>query len=87
MYDARSNSDAAEEGHECLKIYIAHDKAQNLKKEIELCAGAVSEYTGDTAVEVYLDPTISEGDPTKPPDFVSSPTDIPPIPPDQSVTQ
>ena len=66
MYDAIGKGQTAKVDKQFLKIMIASSTGQASRADAEQCVGANSIFTGDTEVEVEIDPNIPEIDPTQP---------------------
>lgn len=66
MYEAMAASSQDEVNHQYTKIVVAHQKSSSLKAEVEQCVGELSIYSGETEVEVEIDGSITEQDPTLP---------------------
>ncbi len=66
MYDAIAKNQAAKVDKQFLKISLSATTSQQSRAEAEQCVGSKSIYTGETDVEVEIDPDIPEIDPTQP---------------------
>jgi hypothetical protein len=60
--------------HEYTKISLAHDRTVELSRQSETCAGETLTYSGDTIVDVTIEPGVP--DPTEP-GFGELPIDVP----------
>jgi hypothetical protein len=67
MYEAIAEAADDVVNHEFTKLAVAHQKTLILRSEADQCVGETTIYTGDTEVEVEIDPTIQQGDPTATP--------------------
>ena len=67
MYEAMAETAQDVVNHEFTKMAVAHQKSVILRSEADQCVGENSIYTGDTEIEVEVDPTLQEGDPTATP--------------------
>ncbi|MCB9655228.1 MAG: hypothetical protein H6729_13995 [Deltaproteobacteria bacterium] len=78
MYEAIAGNIEDLINHEFTKIAVAHQRTKTLRAEAEQCVGESSVYSGDTDVEVDVDPDLTQDDPTKPIDMPPGP-DFPPV--------
>ena len=78
MYEAIAGNIEDLINHEFTKIAVAHQRTKTLRAEAEQCVGESSVYSGDTDVEVEVDPDLTQDDPTKPIDMPPGP-DFPPV--------
>lgn len=74
MFEALANGQRDVANLEYTKQTLAHPKVLTLKTQAEQCVGYASVYTGDTIIEVDIDPDMAQvGDPTE--------TPLPPVAP------
>ncbi|MBK8010992.1 MAG: hypothetical protein IPK13_06550 [Deltaproteobacteria bacterium] len=73
MYEAIADNVEDLINHEFTKISVAHQRTKRLRAEAEQCVGESSVYSGDTDVEVEVDPDLAQDDPTKPVDTPPGP--------------
>jgi|GEM_PF-1832073 len=66
MYEGMAASAQDDVNHQYTKIVVAHQKSSSLKAEVEQCVGELSIYSGETEVEVEIDESITQQDPTLP---------------------
>ena len=73
-------NDSAERNHEYSRIRILYQKVLVLGAEADNCVGEDSGYVGPSQIEVDVDPTIPQGDPTDPglptPNFTMPPPGV-----------
>lgn len=65
LAEAAARGDRALVEHEADKIRIARARAESFRVQVEGCVGEVSQYTGDTRVDLQVDPTLREDDPSR----------------------
>ncbi len=63
--EAAARSDRTLVEHEGRKISIARARAEAFRVQVEGCVGEISQYTGDTRVELQVDPALRTDDPSK----------------------
>lgn len=51
--------------HQAGKIGIARARAESFRVQVEGCVGEISQYTGDTRVELQVDPALRTDDPSR----------------------
>lgn len=66
MLDAHTKNLEDEVNHAYTKLVLAHRTTNRLRIEAEQCVGEQSIFSGDTEVEVEIDPNIPTVDPTQP---------------------
>lgn len=66
MYEGVERGTDDEINHQYTKIVVAHQKTMSLRAEAEQCVGEKSVYSGETKVDVEIDPSITQSDPTLP---------------------
>lgn len=66
LSEALVRNDAAQRSHELSRIRILYQKVLVLSAEADNCGGEDSHYVGPTQIEVDVDPTVPQGDPTDP---------------------
>ena len=66
MSNALEGNKGDEANHNYNQITLAHQRSGQLRAEAEQCVGELSVFTGQTEVEVDIDPSISRIDPTQP---------------------
>lgn len=66
MYEAIATDAQDEVNHQYTKVAVANQKSSSLKAEAEQCVGELSVYSGQTNVEVEIDDSITQSDPTLP---------------------
>lgn len=80
LSDAVVRNDTAERNHESSRIRIFYQKVLVLSTEADNCAGDETAYVGPSQIEVEVDPTIPQGDPTDPglptPNFTMPPPGV-----------
>lgn len=80
LSEALVRNDSAQRGHEFARIRIFYQKVLVLGAEADSCAGEDSGYVGPSQIEVDVDPTIPQGDPTDPglpsPNFTTPPPGV-----------
>lgn len=80
LSDAVVRNDSGERKHEFSRIRIYYQKVLVLGAEADNCAGEENSYVGPAQIEVDVDPTIPQGDPTDPglprPNFTTPPPGV-----------
>lgn len=66
MYEGIERGAEDEINHQYKKIVLASQKTSSLKAEAEQCVGEKSVYSGETKVDVEIDPSTTRSDPTLP---------------------
>jgi hypothetical protein len=67
MYEAMAAAADDVINHEYTKLAVAHQKTTILRAEADQCVGENTIYTGETEIEVEIDPALQQGDPTATP--------------------
>lgn len=67
MYEGVAQDASDVVNHEYTKLAVAHQRTLVLRSEADQCVGESTIYTGDTEIEVEVDPSLREGDPTASP--------------------
>jgi hypothetical protein len=66
LNEAMARGNEGERQHEFTRMTILYQKVTVLGTEAENCVGEEPSYTGDTKVDVDIDPNIDNDDPTEP---------------------
>lgn len=86
LSEAIGRDDSEERVHELSRIRIYYQKVLVLSAEAENCAGEEASYVGGSQIEVEVDPTVPQGDPTDPglpaPNFTMPPPGVEQAAPD-----
>lgn len=65
LADAAAIGDQRLVEHEARKIGIARARAEAFRVQVEGCVGEISQYTGDTRVDLEVDPALRTDDPSR----------------------
>ncbi len=86
LAEAIGRDDSAERTHEFSRLRIFYQKVLVLSAEAENCAGEENGYVGPSQIEVEVDPSVPQGDPTDPglpaPNFTMPPPGVEEAAPD-----
>ena len=86
LSEAIGHDDGEGRSHELSRIRIYYQKVLVLSAEAENCAGEEASYVGGSQIEVEVDPTVPQGDPTDPglptPNFTMPPPGVEQAAPD-----